>query len=399
MTAPEFNIRTFTNPSGKESHRVYGMRKGKQYRKNFKDHRLALAHKQALELEAANMAAAPLVTTRLTPDQAREAEYCFERVASKGYTLRAAVEFAFAHYHPSKKQATVQEAYELFIQSKASANLRPLTVSSLANRLADMVEKFGAVQVSEVQSDELRPLIFRPDTSTVNHSNYYRAHTCFFNWCKGKYSTQSPMDFIQRPEIDRDEPQALSLAECRALVTHAQTFKQGALVPYVVLALFGGIRPTEIERLTWADVDVDDFSVNISAKVAKMRGRRIVDMSANAVEFLRPHMLKKTPFRGPGWRKQFDALKALAGFGSGEDQKAWTPDVLRHTAISMHLAKHEHEGKTATWAGNSPDVIQKHYKALVKAKDAAEFWQIMPGEKTIVKLNQPAHAEKVAATN
>jgi hypothetical protein len=47
---------------------------------------------------------------------------------------------------------------------------------------------------------------------------------------------------------------------------------------------------------------------------------------------------------------------------------------MRHTAISMHLAKHEHEGKTAAWAGNSPDIIQRHYKGLVKAKDAEAFW-------------------------
>jgi hypothetical protein len=51
---------------------------------------------------------------------------------------------------------------------------------------------------------------------------------------------------------------------------------------------------------------------------------------------------------------------------------------MRHTGISHHLAQHQHEGKTATWAGNSPDVIQKHYKGLVKAKDAKEFWAIAP---------------------
>jgi len=54
----------------------------------------------------------------------------------------------------------------------------------------------------------------------------------------------------------------------------------------------------------------------------------------------------------------------------------WTPDIMRHTAISYHLAKHEHEGKTAAWAGNSPDIIQKHYKGLVKPKHATWFWQL-----------------------
>jgi hypothetical protein len=60
------------------------------------------------------------------------------------------------------------------------------------------------------------------------------------------------------------------------------------------------------------------------------------------------------------------------------DLKPWTADVMRHTGISNHLAEHQHEGKTATWAGNSPDVIQRHYKGLVSRKDAKAFWAIAP---------------------
>ena len=65
---------------------------------------------------------------------------------------------------------------------------------------------------------------------------------------------------------------------------------------------------------------------------------------------------------------------------------------MRHTAISMYLATHKYEGEAASWAGNSPNVIHRHYKGLVKEADATEFWTITPdtvkGE--IVKL--PAQA-------
>jgi len=36
----------------------------------------------------------------------------------------------------------------------------------------------------------------------------------------------------------------------------------------------------------------------------------------------------------------------------------------------MYLAKHKHEGEAASWAGNSPNVIHKSYKGLVKEADA-----------------------------
>lgn len=51
---------------------------------------------------------------------------------------------------------------------------------------------------------------------------------------------------------------------------------------------------------------------------------------------------------------------------------------MRHTAISNHFAHNKHEGETASWAGNSPNVIHRHYKALVKEADATEFREITP---------------------
>jgi len=140
-----------------------------------------------------------------------------------------------------------------------------------------------------------------------------------------------------------------------------------------------------------------------------MRQRRIVDMacltekgkrsketllSANLIAWLKPYATDKSPFCGANWRRDFDAVKLAAGFGNpsckpAEEEtevekqkrlalKPWTSDILRHTGISNHLAYFQHEGKTAAWAGNSPDIIQRHYKGLVKQPDAKEFWTIKP---------------------
>jgi len=58
--------------------------------------------------------------------------------------------------------------------------------------------------------------------------------------------------------------------------------------------------------------------------------------------------------------------------------RAWVQDYMRHTAISMYWAEHKHEGEAATWAGNSPNVIHRHYKGLAKEADGAESWGITP---------------------
>ena len=52
--------------------------------------------------------------------------------------------------------------------------------------------------------------------------------------------------------------------------------------------------------------------------------------------------------------------------------------TLAHTTISNHFAHNKHEGETASWAGNSPNVAHHPSKALVKEADAKEFWEITP---------------------
>ena len=122
----------------------------------------------------------------------------------------------------------------------------------------------------------------------------------------------------------------------------------------------------------------------------KDRTRR--NLPANLSVWLLPHAVRKTPIRGVNWRKDFDAVKTAVGWGTPSpkqpDLKPWTQDILRHTAISNHLAHFQHEGKTATWAGISPDILQRHYKGLVKQADAVEFWSIVPDDKALVQAGK-----------
>ncbi len=367
-------ISPFENASGSKSFRVSGTVNGKHRRQNFKSEAEALTVKQNWEREIHNLAPLPAITTRLTTDQAKEAEHCFRLIDGKGQTLTALVTFALDNYRPAEVDITVAKAIEQFVAEKTASNKRPISIRNLKQRLVYLKLTCGNANVNTVMPDVVRVLIERNDTSPRTRLNYRLALSNFFNWCvRKKYCAVSPVDSLEAITVDVAEPTVLTVAECRRLLCHALAYKDGALVPYVALALFCGIRPTEVTRLSWDNLDLENQTVTIGAAIAKMRGRRIVGISDNAMEFLRDHATKKTSF-APS-RRHWDELRRLAGW---TDLSTWTPDVLRHTGISMHLAKHQHEGLTATWAGNSPDMVQKHYKGLVKAKDAIEFWDIVP---------------------
>lgn len=378
-----FCVVEFTNPSGATAYRVTGRTAHrKRIRENFRTHGEAVARKSELEIESANLesAAKPLVT-RLTVDQLAVAERAFDRLAGK--PLLDAVEYYLKNFSEPDRRLTVADAFARFIGERKAANLRPLSIRNLESKCAELVNRYGSRQVAEVNADALRPLIFKPTRGAKARDNHRRALNAFFAWAlKQRFCASNPVAAIDRIRVDRDEPAILSPEQTETLLQAAQAHKGGVLVPYIALAMFAGLRPTELARLEWAKIDLASKTITIGSTVAKMRGRRIVEMEENLVEWLRPFAKGKTPIVGTNWRKDFDAVKQAAGFGTPTDDRPhlqpWTQDIMRHTGISFHLAKHQHEGKTAAWAGNSPDIIQRHYKGLVSPADVSRFWSIVP---------------------
>jgi integrase len=146
--------------------------------------------------------------------------------------------------------------------------------------------------------------------------------------------------------------------------------------------------------LTWDDIDIVNKQIDIHSDKTKTRARRTVDIPENAASWLELCQITgKTELAPP--RRALDVLKRAGGYQgrvfrskskSQEDTARveqttelpdWPEDALRHTAITYHYELHEHEGKTAKLAGNSPDVIYRHYKGRIggdRKAAVAAFW-------------------------
>jgi integrase len=194
------------------------------------------------------------------------------------------------------------------------------------------------------------------------------------------------MEPVDKPAVDSHEPSVLMLADCRKLLAAARDYKDGLLLPYVAVSLFAGLRPTELSRLTWDRVDLTEKTITLDGSMAKTRQRRIVKLPENAIAWLLPLAPQHQEFVPAAFQRHFGRVKHAAGFNgkdggkdeNGKKLRPWVQDYMRHTAISMYLARHKHEGEAATWAGNSPNVIHQHYKGLVKEADATAFWNLTP---------------------
>jgi len=140
------------------------------------------------------------------------------------------------------------------------------------------------------------------------------------------------------------------------------------------IGLFAGLRTGELAALDWQDVHLTGKQqfIEVAARKAKTRQRRIVSISANLSSWLTPVARIAGPVNPSRYRERHERLQALVNLTT------WPRNILRHSFGSYHLALHKNETLTAAEMGNSPAVIFQHYRALVIPEAAEKFWKLLP---------------------
>src|SRR5262249_24430160 len=115
--------------------------------------------------------------------------------------------------------------------------------------------------------------------------------------------------------------------------------------------------------------------------------KRFVKMEPNLIAWLTPYRKHDGHVVRPmNFRKQSTRDKMAAGLS---DQ--WPTNAMRHSFGSYWLSAFNDVNKLALEMGNSPSVIEKHYKKGVKPKEAHRYWKIMPSADAAKKIVAFAH--------
>lgn len=83
---------------------------------------------------------------------------------------------------------------------------------------------------------------------------------------------------------------------------------------------------------------------------------------------------------GPIWDGYDDSLCDAQYRTAKAAGTLWKANALRHSYASYRLADTADENRVAFELGNSPGVVHRHYKALVRPDDAKAWFSIMPTE-------------------
>jgi integrase len=374
-----FRIVNFVNRNGTPAFRVTGFLRGKRVRENFPTLKAAEARAHELDAERLGQQTREMLrATWLTGEQLKCAEWVFHRLPEPAEVQRAiehwiGVGQAQADAVRDSGFLRLDEAVAKFhTHIETAVDLRPATRTNLIARTRVFVSELGDAPLAGIRPEAIEAwLATRTNVSASTRHNDLKVVRRFFSWCMARpqrFIVANPCSDVTVARPEQPEPQIFTLPEVRRLLVAARR-QGGEFLKYIVLQLFGGLRPTEAAR--WKDEQLVDGHLTITRAQAKTgRGRTAVaDPVLAAWLAICPAGAVVTPEQRPeAWR----AVRRKAKL------TRWITDGLRHTAISHHFRRSGSYGMTCEWAGNSEAIIKAHYQARTSAEDSTEFWTLFP---------------------
>ena len=390
-----FVISEFTNPSGDVVYRVSGWLDGQRVRKNFSTRAEAEAERQALKLAQIQAeTGVRTAATRLTDDQLKEAEGAFLRLEGRTRSLSFYLDYALTNYRDPVNDKPVAEAAKEYLALREAdhkqGHLSHRQFTSFRCELRALGVTFRGKLVSELTAAALTEFFKRDQVSKKSYNNRRGLIGSFLKYCLQvkDWIAVNPIDRVPHYRgigHRRGSAPTLTAEQCAEIMQWAEENHGGALVPFVALCLFAGIRPDlyegEISKLDPKDVRLDTGVIHIEPEVSKVRMKRNITIQPNLAAWLKAYPLDQFPIMPVGFRRL--RLKFRKQF-------ALSHDILRHTFISMFVGKFRSMGDAALQAGNSEAIIRKHYLDLKSPEEAGQFFGILP--KRIIRPKMPRTA-------
>ena len=187
-------------------------------------------------------------------------------------------------------------------------------------------------------------------------------------WCDA-----NPVARVEAPRVVEQPVPILTPQEIEQITTTAETYQGGICAAAVGMMLYAGIRPHEVVRLTWAQVDLQEKAIYILPQHSKTGGARRVTIHRPLQRILRKHHQPETARICPAnWLRHWRKLRHAAGWGS--DRK-WPQDALRHTFASYHLSHFRSYAELQVEIGHrDATLLRTRYVDQRGVRNALRFW-------------------------
>lgn len=325
------------------------------------------------ELQAARSLAGdiPIVAAMQEWRQARE--------LTNGNIIPAAEAWA-ARSGSTFEPIDAKTAVERFTASKKSSGV---DVTASYNKIFPaFVEALGDRILHTMSSRELTAWMEKRYPHPVSRNTARRRLITLWRWARKQgYLQRDAMTEAEQTEAAREEAGVIGIINHTTFAALLRFIRDNhpEYLAALVIAGFCGLRRAEVHHQLWSDINLERKFLRVTKAKRNTPAHRLVAIYPAAIEWL---LLCKDRKDRVCANLSLDRVREL-----GRHAKFDLPDnCFRHSFISHRVAKTGNVAETALEAGNSPDIIFRHYRELFTKEEGAAWFEISPATRKVTKF-------------
>ena len=280
--------------------------------------------------------------------------------------------------HIRNDEMSIRNGFMLYLETKK--NLRPESLRDiryLGSRLIKSNSKFG-----ETYFSELKPALCEQYLSSAfkTPSQFNKARTMLYGLfefaLKREWCDKNPIKLIEKQKVVEKEIIPLTHTQAESLLKSAKVQKNSNCLPAVGLLLFAGIRPREVRRLKWKDIDLKEGFITVRSQCSKTGGVRHVEIVPSLKQILAKYKSDdESVICPPNWRRKWKNIREESGF-----KGTWVQDVLRHTYASYFAKRFRDLPRLQLNMGHRDlSLLRSRYVNMrgIKKSDAKAFFETL----------------------
>ena len=295
---------------------------------------------------------------------------------------RRVIELGCEQWRAQRRSVGFSTAVQSLLAAKAARRKRTTQeIRGICKRLMRKEPRLARRRVNSITPRFLSSLLEthmptarqREKARIILHGLFTHCHRQ--GWMQGCANPAAALRYSTGTET---EIRPLDWAGIKRLLRTARMPEHSPCMAALGLMLWAGIRPAEVERLHWSDIDFDEKVVSVRPRHSKTGGARHVHLCPALTAWLHAAATRGAPdTKGkicpPNWQRRWKRLRQAARI------RPWQQDVLRHTFASYHAKHFRNFPLLQMEMGHrSAELLRSRYLSMqgVTAARAAAFWHL-----------------------
>ena len=281
---------------------------------------------------------------------------------------------------------SVADAVSEYLE-KSKARVAEGTLRGYSRIVGHFSEIFGERKVASIKRKDMIDYLSRFEQKPPQWLNVQRALSKFFVECeKYGYCSSNPCSHLDAPRnLKAPDRKYLSVEDAEKLMRYAEANAKH-LVVYFALGLFGGLRPSEAQRMTAKHINLKTGYLHISADITKTHSfkERTFQIEPTLMAWLRKYYDPKTK---PVPYVDENSLNYAVAQTFKKSGVPKSNDVLRHSYGTYRFALTGNSAETASVMGHNESVGLKYYRGRAPKEEAIRFFAIRPQDEVLTGLD------------